>query len=144
MDEKIKVLCSTIFIDKLSTTDLLALELFLNKKNIFSQMICVDENNSLVLDFKFESYNVSDYLTVELTQLTSKDRKKHISEIAKHLTTVNVIQSNPEDYVKKSPTLKTFVKVYKNKKRIDKAKRLMKIAEEKGINCAFVADTLLI
>ncbi|AWU47121.1 Crescent membrane/immature virion protein [Sea otter poxvirus] len=142
MDEKLSLLAATVFAGEFTITDMLALELFLHNSKVISRNVCIDDTRKVIIDFNMGSYNLSDYIGKHLTTLTIDDRRKYAADIAREITLINVIQTNPKEYIQQSPTLKNAIKVYRNNKRIKKIKQLMNKSKAKDIDYTFLKDSL--
>ncbi|APG58297.1 late protein H7 [BeAn 58058 virus] len=149
MDSRFKTLSLTFFSGDLTTVDIMALNIHLFKKYPNDIIFSTDkETNKFIFDFIYEKFRASDYLNIDIDDITLDDCSKYASNIATEYTSYNIIKDNVDNYISSSNVLKRFIKSYKtnnNKfnKKINTANKILSISKRKGIDYQYIKDTCM-
>ncbi|ADT91108.1 virus assembly crescent formation protein [Cotia virus SPAn232] len=146
MDSKFKTLSMTFFSGDLSTVDIMALNIYLFKKYPNDIIFSINkETSKFIFDFIYDNFRASDYLNINIDDITLDDCNKYATMIATDFTTYNIIKDDVEKYITSSNILKRFIKSYKtnnNKfnKKINNANKILSISKSKGIDYQYIKD----
>ncbi len=143
MDKKIYVLSMTYFFGELNTIDIMILKSEIHKKDPLRTVLSINRDNEIIVDFDYGDCLASDYLGKELRELSTEEYKEHMTSIAKELTSVDVVRDDIESVISSSTKLRRFIKLYRNKNKIDKASKVLASVESKGLTCDFMKEALL-
>ncbi|AOP31583.1 crescent membrane and immature virion formation protein [Skunkpox virus] len=142
MDKRMKSLAMTAFFGELNTLDIMALIMSIFKCHPNNTIFSIDKNGQFMIDFVYDNYKASEYLDLNLTQISEDECKIHASSIAEQLACADIIKEDIYEYIRTSPKLKRFIKKYRNRSdaRISRDTEKLKIALAKGIDYEYIKD----
>ncbi|QHG62637.1 hypothetical protein [Cetacean poxvirus 1] len=141
MDYKLNVLVSTYFYGEFTTVDLMLLKKYLLNREPINTLICVDNDNNIVIDFDYSNCKASDYLCKEIVQLCPSKYKDHASDISIALFNLDISKLEADKFMKSSK-IKKAINIYNNQTKICNAANILKISKLKDIDCSFLKNIL--